>query len=185
MRKMEFLRKLDQELAMLGTKERDDVLNDYDEHFMAGYEAGKSDEDIINSLGTPEEIAQEILEDSNIEMPKQVEVLNQIEAPSQRNLGAFIMLLIFHALVGFWVLLSVGILIGALFFTGVVMLSSPVLYMVAIPWQGFRLYEFFLGLLFSGCGYFLTLGMWHVGKAFGRFITDHIQQMNHLAGGRK
>ena len=179
MTKKEFLNHLTHQLTVLSEAERHDILNDYEEHFVAGYELGKSDEEIINSLGTPETIAKEILEDTEVE----ILASTQVDTTSQRNIGALIALLMFHALFGFWVLFAASMAIGSLLFASVVMLASPILYLVAIPWQGFTPYEFFIGLAMSGCGYFLMLGMWHLGKGVVFLVINHLKYLISLATG--
>jgi len=177
MTKKEFLKQLESELSALKKAERNDILNDYKEHFVAGYEVGKSDDEIIMALGRPEDISQEILE------------ISQMEAQgidTQQHVGAFICILIFHGLIGFWIFLSIVLAIVSMFFVGIVMLVSPILYVVGIPWQGFNWFEFFLGLIFSGSGYFMTFGMWHLGKIMRRFVVNHIKYLaNLVTGGAK
>ncbi len=47
--------------------ERQEILRDYEEHFRAGKEEGKSEEEIVHSLGDPYELAKEILQDHSLE----------------------------------------------------------------------------------------------------------------------
>ena len=188
MMKQGFLKELDHELSALSKQERDDILNDYEEHFTAGYEAGKSDEEIIASLGRPKDISQEILETSDVEVlikEKEVVVLgdSHVKVVTQRNIGALICLLIFHGLIGFWIFFAVAMTIMSIFFAGLVMLASPLLYVIAMPWQGFYLQDFFIGLAFSGCGYFIALGMWRLGKVVGRVVVNHVKYLASLATG--
>ncbi|MBC2328770.1 DUF1700 domain-containing protein [Listeria swaminathanii] len=66
MNKQDFLNELNQRLELLDPKERRELLSDYQEHFRNGIEAGKSEEQIVFDLGTPEEIAADILSERNI-----------------------------------------------------------------------------------------------------------------------
>lgn len=63
MSKHEFMARLYNALASLSTQERDDILNDYEEHFRIGREMGKSEAEIVDSLGSPEELAASFTED--------------------------------------------------------------------------------------------------------------------------
>jgi len=56
MNKREFLRKLKR---LLPVDERQEILNDYEEHFATGITDGKSEEAIARELGSPEEVAKE------------------------------------------------------------------------------------------------------------------------------
>ncbi|MGN0571178.1 MAG: DUF1700 domain-containing protein [Candidatus Fimenecus sp.] len=53
MTKNEFLQELYNHLASLTPAERDDILADFEEHFQAGAERGKSEEQICAELGNP------------------------------------------------------------------------------------------------------------------------------------
>ena len=63
MTKYSFLNELDQLLQGLDEAERREVLEDYEEHFAFAKRADKSIKDVIASVGTPKEIAQELLGD--------------------------------------------------------------------------------------------------------------------------
>lgn len=53
MTKTEFLQELYNHLLSLSPTERDDILADFEEHFQAGAERGKSEEQICAELGNP------------------------------------------------------------------------------------------------------------------------------------
>lgn len=61
MTKTEFLKQLEQHLLPLAAAERDEILADFEEHFQAGMESGKSEEQICEDLGNPESCAQQYL----------------------------------------------------------------------------------------------------------------------------
>ena len=56
MTKNDFLNTLYQSLLYLPAKERQEILQDYEEHFAAGIEDGKAEEEICRALGDPKEI---------------------------------------------------------------------------------------------------------------------------------
>lgn len=62
MTEQQFLRELELALTKLPTDERNDILSDIKEYFRNGREDGKTEIDIASSLGSPKEIAQELLE---------------------------------------------------------------------------------------------------------------------------
>ena len=49
-----------------------DILRDYEEYFVDGIIEGKSEIEIISSLGSPKEIANELLSESNIKNENKV-----------------------------------------------------------------------------------------------------------------
>lgn len=54
MTKIEYLNELYSRLSSLPERERAEIMRDYEEHFAAGRENGKTDEQICFDLGTPE-----------------------------------------------------------------------------------------------------------------------------------
>lgn len=66
MTKDEFLTRMERALTVLAPHERIDILSDYVEHFRMGEENGKTDEEIAESLGSPEELAKTFLEQKGI-----------------------------------------------------------------------------------------------------------------------
>ena len=64
MTKYSFLNELDQLLQGLDEAERREILEDYEEHFAFAKRSDKSVEDVIKSVGTPQDIAREILGDT-------------------------------------------------------------------------------------------------------------------------
>ena len=61
MTKYQFLNELDQLLHTLPEKERKEIMEDYEEHFAFAKRAEKSDSEVIAIVGTPAEIASELL----------------------------------------------------------------------------------------------------------------------------
>lgn len=59
MNKNDFLKELSSLLSSLPSDERQEILFDYEEHFSIGIEEGKTEEEIISSLGTPKTIAKQ------------------------------------------------------------------------------------------------------------------------------
>lgn len=57
MTKVEFLQKLSNSLSQLSFPERQEIIQDFEEHFSAGIDMGKTEEQICAELGTPEACA--------------------------------------------------------------------------------------------------------------------------------
>lgn len=57
MNRYEFLESLDRMLSSLPYSERKEIMYDYEEHFNEGLKEGKTEEEIIVSLGAPDKIA--------------------------------------------------------------------------------------------------------------------------------
>jgi len=59
MNKEDYLKELKKSLSFLPSNEREDILYDYEEHFQFGLEEGKTEEEIIRLLGSPNNIARQ------------------------------------------------------------------------------------------------------------------------------
>ena len=81
MKKVEFFTDLENALKMLKIEKIDEILRDYEEIFIEGAQAGQTEEQIIESLGEPLEIAYNYFNSStnrNIKEEKRVVKYNKI-----------------------------------------------------------------------------------------------------------
>jgi uncharacterized membrane protein len=60
MDKTEYLRELRESLKGIPEDEKSELLSDYEEHIRMGLEEGRSEEELIQALGNPKELAKEI-----------------------------------------------------------------------------------------------------------------------------
>src|SRR5699024_2044768 len=67
MNKEEFLEELDTALKYISAEERQDILQDFEEQLAVGREERKTEEEIVASLGSPQQIAKEMLASYHIE----------------------------------------------------------------------------------------------------------------------
>lgn len=59
MNRDEFLKTLETSLHAFNQEEKKDILYDYEEHFRIGLQNGKTDDELINELGSPADIAKQ------------------------------------------------------------------------------------------------------------------------------
>ncbi|MFA4995580.1 MAG: DUF1700 domain-containing protein [Patescibacteria group bacterium] len=64
--KEQFIKKLRGSLKSLPESEVEDIISDYEEHFRAGKESGRSENEIAKSLGEPSSIARQLRADHHI-----------------------------------------------------------------------------------------------------------------------
>lgn len=67
MNREQFLKSLENGLKKLPQEECDDILHDFEEHFSNGLTDGKTEEQISDALGSPKQIAKELVAASHIE----------------------------------------------------------------------------------------------------------------------
>lgn len=63
MNKERFLKELERYLRVLSIEDQREIISDYREYFESAKEVGKSDEEIINGLDSPKEIARKSIEE--------------------------------------------------------------------------------------------------------------------------
>ncbi len=66
MKRKEFLRNLDERLRVLDFDVKQDIINEFDVHIRQGVETGLSEEEVIRSLGSFEDIVAELLEQEEV-----------------------------------------------------------------------------------------------------------------------
>jgi uncharacterized membrane protein len=172
MNKEKFLRQLESSLKNLSSKERQDILQDYEEHFAIGLEEGKTEQGIVASLGSPAQIAKELLASYHLEkVEATVTTGNIIRAVwAVIGLGFFNLVIVlgpFLALLG--IILS-GWVIGVGF------VLSPLLLLidVVVNFGTFEFFSLFTSLALCGIGLFILIGMFpatkSVAKGFVRYL---------------
>ncbi len=77
MTEQQFIRELESALNQMSSEERDDILADIREYFISGREDGKMDGEIAASLGSPKDIAKDLLE-NYVPAPPQFENSNEL-----------------------------------------------------------------------------------------------------------
>ena len=60
MNKKDFMRRLSSYLGGIPGEDREDVISDFEEHFEAGLAEGRTEEDIVDSLGDPKALANQL-----------------------------------------------------------------------------------------------------------------------------
>lgn len=184
MNKENFLKSLNDSLQRLPSSEREDILQDFREHFEMGLMEGKSEEEISKSLGSPQQIAKEMVVTYRLERVEEStstgNVLRAVWAVI--GLGFFNLIIVlgpFLALVGF---VFSGWLAGLSF------VAAPILFLVNIiiyP-EIFAIFELFVSLFLAGVGIFIVIGMYYatrwITKVFVKYLNFNVRMVK---GGMK
>ena len=114
MKKEIYLAELAQQIRKLPETERQDILADYEAHFEAGREAGKSDSDIARALGTPKSVGQEIMMNT---------LVRKMDAAPERrllppSLGHILLMILILAPFNFFMLVCPFLILFTLVLTG-------------------------------------------------------------------
>lgn len=158
-----FLTELDKRLQQITAVERQDILEDFKEHFAMGREAGKSDAEIAQSLGSPQQISKELLASYHIERMETTkspgDVLRAVW--STISLGFFNLVIVLGPF-----LALVGIMIAG-WGIGIVLIGSPLLVFVntIVHPSIFEIYDVFMSFVLCGIGLCIILGMFYATRS--------------------
>src|SRR5690625_3562804 len=153
MTKEQFMSILNKHSTRLPEKEREEVMRDFEEHFAIGYEEGKTDEEIIEGLGSPQQIAKELVATYH---------LGQMESKSSagniiRAVWAVIGLSFFNLVIVLGPFIGVVGIVFAGWVTSVAFVVSPLLYTVNFVFQSgdFISFDLFFFFFFFWVGIFI------------------------------
>lgn len=173
MTKDQFFSKLNTSLKRLPSEEREDILQDFEEHFAAGIEKGKTEEEIIISLGSPEQIAKELVAIYRVERVE--------ESTSAKNILGAIGAVIGLGFFNLFIVLVPFILFAAIIISGwivaVSFIASPLLVVINIliyP-QIFAWFDIFLSIGLAGIGLFVAIGMYFVSRSFAKGFIRYLK----------
>lgn len=184
MNQEQFLSVLDRYLSPISQAEREDISQDFKEHFINGLADGKTEEEIAVSLGSPGQIAKEMLATYHFDKAREKASTGNILRAVWAAIGLSFLNLVF--VLGPFIGLA-GI-IFAVWVTGGAFAISPFLALVkylVIP-ASFEWFEMFLSIAMSGVGIFILIGMYYVTKySFIGFMHYLKFNMKIIQGGLK
>lgn len=184
MNKDQFLSKLNTSLKKLPAEERQDILQDFQEHFAVGIEKGKSEEEIITSLGSPEQIAKELVVAYRVEkVEKSTSAKNIVGALwAVIGLGFFNLIIVLGPFIALAAITLAGWIVAVSF------IVSPfvVVINILIYPQIFAWFDLFFSLGLSGVGLFISIGMYFVTRAFTKGFVRYLKyNIRMVKGGMK
>lgn len=179
-----FLSLLNQNLHRLSQTEQADILQDFKEHFINGLADGKTEEEISASLGSPVQIAKEMLANYHFDKAQKKASTGNV----LRAVWAAIGLSFFNLIIVLGPFIGLAGVIFAAWVTGGAFVISPFLALIQyflIP-ASFEWFEMFLSVALSGLGILLLIGMYYVTKySFIGFMHYLKFNMKIIKGGLK
>lgn len=182
MTKDQFLKVLSSGIQKLPKEEQDDILQDFEEHFQIGLEEGKSEEEIVKSLGSPQQIAKELVATYHIESFNEYKSVSNV----LRATWAVIGLGFFNLTIVVIPFIVIASLILAGWLTSISFLVSPLLVLIngVIFPRTFEFFELFLSITLCGLGIFTTIGMYYVTRFFSNIFVRYLKfNVNFVKGG--
>lgn len=184
MNKEQFLKELEVALRKIPQDERDDIVQDFIEHFEIGQEEGKSEEEITASLGSPQHIAKEMVATYHVDkIETDVSAGNILRATwAVIGLGFFNLVIVLGPFIGL-----LGVLVGG-WVTSISFTVSPLLVFinVLIDPGTFELFDLFFAIGLCGLGLFIAIGMFFATRAIIHGFVRYLKfNVNLVKGGLK
>lgn len=181
MNKERFLEELDTALKYISAEERQDILQDFEEHFAVGREEGKTEEEIAAGLGSPQQIAKEMLASYHIEKVETTATTGNIFRAvwAVIGLGFFNLVIVLGPFIALLGILFAGWVAGISF------IVSPILVifdMIIHPGT-FELFTLFFSMALAGLGIFIVIGMFFATRALMNGFVKYLKFNTKLVKG--
>lgn len=177
MNKATFLEQLEQGLRYMDSEERQDILNEYETHFVSGRRAGRTEEEIADELGSPETLAKALSADDSVTRAEKSRNIHDIFRAAFMLMGLGVLNFL---VVSIPLLISLAFLLFIYTMT-VALLITPILFIFKafifpqppdLPYDIFATMCFFgLGLVCYVLSYYITRWLGALGLRYLRWNT--------------
>jgi len=176
MNEKRFINELKKNLKRLSKEDRDEIIEDYEEHFAVGKKKKRKESEIAKSLGNPKHLAKQINADFFIKQAENKKSFTNIVRAIFATLGLGFFNLVF--VLGIFLSL-VGVLMGlytislGLVVAGLVSIIAPFSQYISMGTSPFVV--IFLGIGFIALGVLTFIGNWYVTKGFYYIIIKYLK----------
>lgn len=184
MNNKQFMNELESSLKGISNEERQDILQDFQEHFINGLEDGKSEEEIASSLGSPHHIAKELLATHHVEKVEATASTGNIF----RALWAVVGLGFFNLVIVLGPFVALAAVVFAGWAAGISFVASPILVLVNVLFNplSFEWFELFFSIMLAGAGLFITIGLFFATKTLSSLFVRYLKyNVSLVKGGLK
>lgn len=181
MNEQQFLSTLEQSLKKVPKEEREDMLNDYREHFAIGKDEGKSEEDIAYALGAPRKIGKEMQATYHLEKAKSDTTTGNV----LRAVWAGIGIGFFNLVIVLGPFIAIAAVIVSGWAVGIAFIASPFLAFAdnVILSGPFDWFSMFTAIGLCGIGIFVTVGMFYLTKVSKKGLVRYLKFNTSLVKG--
>lgn len=191
MNKSEFLEKLSKKLNDVPECDKKDILFDYDEHFTIGLEQGRNEEEIAESLGSPDVLAKQLKINYMINKAENTSSIGNIFRAvfATLGLGFFNLVFILGPFLGI-----IGVFIGLFASAGSIVISGIALFFgvfaqpflpnyINIPFN--PLVSIFLSIGVLSLGILATIGCCYLAKGFYKVTIKYLKMNLNIISNNK
>ncbi len=179
--KNQYLKELRTELKQLPKEDFEPIMEDFEEHFKIGLTRGRSEKEIIESLGNPKTIAKHVKADLLVkQVEEKTSFINFLRALyAIIGLGVFNLVFVIGILSGLLVLLfGFFLAAGAIVFAGIASIVAPFLapYVDNISLGGIHpIVIFFVGIGLTSFGLLFFIADGYIAKWFYKIIIKYLK----------
>lgn len=171
--KKQFLEELKKQLKKLPKQDQEEIIRDYDEYFQIAQLEGKQEHEVAQSLGTPKQLAKELIATYYIEEMQKSASFKNITQAVWAAVGSGFLNIVF--ILGPFI--AIVATLAALWITASIFVVTPlvVLLNAAINIQLFTWFEFFVALTISGVGILLLIGLYYITALFKKWTIHYLK----------
>ncbi|WP_404452556.1 DUF1700 domain-containing protein [Virgibacillus necropolis] len=184
MNNKQFMNELESALKGLSDEERQDILRDFQEHFNIGLADGKTEEQIAESLGSPQHIAKELRATYHVEKMETTASSGNIF----RALWAVIGLGFFNFVIVLGPFVALTVFVLSSWAGGIAFVASPILVLVnvMIHPSTFEWFDIFFSIMLSGAGLLIVIGLYFATKVLINLFVRYLKyNVSLVKGGLK
>jgi len=183
MNRYEYLKELEHLLKTLPVQERAEILADFEEHFDIGAEQGKAETEIAASLGSPQQIAKEMLATRHVESARSHATTGNVLRATWAVIGLsfFNLVFVLGPFLGI-----VGVLIGG-WAASIAFICAPLLILFDILFfNAYSHFNLFASIFLSGAGILLGIAMLYASRFIKRQFVRYLNMnASFVKGGMK
>lgn len=197
MNKDEYIGKLTKLLRKLPKEEKQDIISDYEEHFMIGLEKGRTEEEISEALGNPKTLAKQIKAEYMVKRAEDKQSAGSMFEAVLAATGLGIFNLIFvavPAMILVAILLTLFVFGGAMVFSGIYITLASFLQPL-LPQYNFNIVigdgllnilgGVIVGIGLTILGLALLAGMYYVTRCFYGLAIKYLKMNLEIIKGRR
>lgn len=171
------MQELRSSLVRLTEAEKDDILRDFQEYFDMGLTEGKTEEEIVAALGSPQQLAKDLQANYHVEQAQAHTSTGNVFRAIWAVIGLGFLNLIL--VLGPFIAIAAAILaLWIAAFSFIIQLAGPVIQLI-VGADDFYLFHLFASITIAGIGILLALGMYFVTiytlRWFVRYLAFNIR----------
>lgn len=173
MTKNQFLAELERHLNKLPKQELEDILRDYEEYFQNALSDGKTEQEIAKSLGSPKQLAKELLATHYIEeVEKSDSALNIARAIwAAVGLGFLNIIFILGPFIG------IVATVASLWFSAFIFIITPLFVLIKAIFftESFVWLDLFIAITLSGIGILFIIGLYYATALLKKWTIQYLK----------